>query len=853
MADTMSLKYRLARAPERFWQKRGFRAFALGFLTAFLFFIPFILFDNGYFLFYGDFNVQQVPFYQMVHDAIRSGNFLWNWNTDLGANLIGSYTFYNLGSPFFWLTLLFPSGAVPYLMGPLLMLKFACASLTGYIYLKRYVKNPDFAVIGGMLYAFSGFSVYNIFFNHFHEAIVIFPLLLAALDAYMVEKRRGVFALTVFAACLMNYYFFAGQVVFCLIYWFVRMLSRSWKMTLREFLWLLFESVIGVAMTAVLLLPTVLAVLQNSRVDSPTYGWGALLYGQEQRYLHILESFFFPPDIPARPNFTPDSDAKWASLGAWLPLFSMAGVFAFLQTKRKNWIKRIVVLLLFMTMVPILNNAFQLFNAAYYARWFYMITLMCSLATVCALETAEVDWNRAFRWAGGITAAIALAVGLMPRSIDSDGNFTDFGLEDYPHRFWPYVAIAMVSLLLCYLLIPMLRRSPRRFARYATLGVMLVSVIYAAYFIALGKTQSYDTHNYVIPYCLNGGRDLNLPDENPDEDYRVDFYNAMDNVGMFWQMPTIQAFHSIVPGSVMDFYNSIDNGRGVGSRPNADHYGIRGLLSVKYLFDFANDNDSFYETAFQNTKMPGFSKYDTQNGFDVYQNDYYIPYGFTYDQYVTTRKYEGVAKSYREFVLLDALVLSDAQIQKYGHLLTPMDSVDMVRYTQDYYLEMCEARRRETCYFFEARGDGFTAKIDLSKENLVFFSVPWEEGWSATVDGQPADIERVNVAFMAVDVPAGDHIIEFHYVTPGLKLGAAATGACVLLFAAYLVFLPKWEKKRKARCRLTAEEPEALEEYDLSNPEEEIPDETADTAPQEEKEMPEEETKPGSPAEKQED
>ena len=53
--------------------------------------------------------------------------------------------------------------------------------------------------IGAVLYAFSGFSIYNIFFNHFHEAIVFFPLMLAALDEYMENRRRGLFALTVLA------------------------------------------------------------------------------------------------------------------------------------------------------------------------------------------------------------------------------------------------------------------------------------------------------------------------------------------------------------------------------------------------------------------------------------------------------------------------------------------------------------------------------------------------------------------------------------------------------------------------------------------------------------------------------
>ena len=79
--------------PKVWWQNYYFKAFVYGVGISFLFFIPFIIYDKGYFLFYGDFNVQQVPFYQMAHDAVRSGSFGWSWTTDLGANFIASYSF----------------------------------------------------------------------------------------------------------------------------------------------------------------------------------------------------------------------------------------------------------------------------------------------------------------------------------------------------------------------------------------------------------------------------------------------------------------------------------------------------------------------------------------------------------------------------------------------------------------------------------------------------------------------------------------------------------------------------------------------------------------------------------------
>ena len=144
-------------------------AFLLAFLVACIIFIPAMIWDRGYFIFLGDFNSQQIPFYQVAHRAVRSGNMGWNWYTDLGVNFIGSYSFYLLGSPFFWLTVPLPEAWLPYCMGPLLILKFSCCSLTAYLWLRRNVKNREFAVLGGLLYAFSGFSIYNIFFNHFHD------------------------------------------------------------------------------------------------------------------------------------------------------------------------------------------------------------------------------------------------------------------------------------------------------------------------------------------------------------------------------------------------------------------------------------------------------------------------------------------------------------------------------------------------------------------------------------------------------------------------------------------------------------------------------------------------------------
>jgi hypothetical protein len=59
-------------------------------------------------------------------------------------------------------------------------------------------------------------------------------------------------------------------------------------------------------------------------------------------------------------------------------------------------------------------------------------------------------------------------------------------------------------------------------------------------------------------------------------------------------------------------------------------------------------------------------------------------------------------------------------------------------------------------------------------------------GWTATVDGAPAPILAANWLARGVWLPAGEHVVELRYRTPGLREGgtiAAATIAALALLA----------------------------------------------------------------------
>ncbi len=75
--------------------------------------------------------------------------------------------------------------------------------------------------------------------------------------------------------------------------------------------------------------------------------------------------------------------------------------------------------------------------------------------------------------------------------------------------------------------------------------------------------------------------------------------------------------------------------------------------------------------------------------------------------------------------------------------------------------------------------------------------VPFEQGWSATVNGNKVDVEKVNSGLMAVFCQAGQNKIRFNYMTPGLKEGLIVSILGILIFIGYIVYINRKKKTKK--------------------------------------------------------
>jgi len=121
--------------------------------------------------------------------------------------------------------------------------------------------------------------------------------------------------------------------------------------------------------------------------------------------------------------------------------------------------------------------------------------------------------------------------------------------------------------------------------------------------------------------------------------------------------------------------------------------------------------------------------------------------------------------------------------------------------------QQADARKTDTLENVAFSANQISGSIQLDESKLLCLSMPYNGGWTATVDGQPAQVLRVNTMYTGLLLPPGEHSIQLRYVTPGLKTGLAASAAGAAALLAYAAGATTLHL-RKRRILLTAAEAE---------------------------------------------
>ena len=100
--------------------------------------------------------------------------------------------------------------------------------------------------------------------------------------------------------------------------------------------------------------------------------------------------------------------------------------------------------------------------------------------------------------------------------------------------------------------------------------------------------------------------------------------------------------------------------------------------------------------------------------------------------------------------------------------------------------------------------------INCNRSGLLYTSIPYDGNWTATVDGQPAEIVLVGDCMIALNLAEGTHTIRLSYRNNAFIIGLACSLLCAAAFVA-LVLLSRRPKKPAAQAAPIPEPPIANE------------------------------------------
>lgn len=207
-----------------------------------------------------------------------------------------------------------------------------------------------------------------------------------------------------------------------------------------------------------------------------------------------------------------------------------------------------------------------------------------------------------------------------------------------------------------------------------------------------------------------------------------------------------------------------------------------GLLNEPMLALFAGEKYALVENPIYLQRTPQY-EFVQQYGKDyLFRNARFLPLGLSFDRYITEAEFRSLPKRAKPEVLLRALVLeNESDAEKLG--VTSINLSDLEQEVRSSSLDQIVALRRKTALaltsFTPTRIEG---NLTTTRKSVLVVQTPFDRGWQAFQDGQPAATLKVDAGLLGVALGAGDHKVSLQYQTPFLALGGAISLGALLIF-----------------------------------------------------------------------
>lgn len=175
-----------------------------------------------------------------------------------------------------------------------------------------------------------------------------------------------------------------------------------------------------------------------------------------------------------------------------------------------------------------------------------------------------------------------------------------------------------------------------------------------------------------------------------------------------------------------------------------------------------------------------------------------LPLGITFDTYISEDNFEKLDSVSRQVILLQSMAINkDFQAKLKGFKEITSVNLPPQGVTIEALKTWTDKAKQDTLQIKEFFPNLIKGDIQLDVSKILFLAIPHDKGWSAMVDGKVANIEKVDAGLMGILLEKGNHKIELKFEPPYVREGTYISILSVLLWGAGIVFFSLKKKKKK--------------------------------------------------------
>lgn len=701
-------------------------------------------------------------FKRLIKDLIINHNLpFYSWTTFLGNNFYASKGYYLIGDFYNYIGL-FLSDNFFVMAEELTALKMFVSSIVFYLFLTELGRKPISKIICSLAYGFSGFAIFfseQMVFLSFYSLV---PLYLLGIERYLKHKKWQLFTIMCALLFATNFYLFYTLSALTPLYFIYRYFSleKDSKDFFRSVIKIIGYYLLGSLISSFLWLPSVLYILSGNGRFLENIG----LFHNMNVYINYIISFFVPNYLYLNRGNMFDTFVYYnREICCWASTILIVLVPQFIKLFNKNRKMLTLGMYGFFTLIalfPILCSILHGFSDPSFRWTFFVINFNLLIISEVLDNINLIDYKLLVKTV--IIFTLIILFGYFY------GVYTNGSIGNYINQL-KLICISIAVMLVAMIIYKFKKTS-------VILIIMVLEIVTNILWFNINEirnnryVENETMYRTIIQNYYGEVNDYfnTLDENNSSEFYRV--YIDMNDVYFGFSF-NANILYGIKGLATYDTTYTPSTNKLIDLVGEVNHYYLPWIIDVENydLIDFLNTK---YAITTAQHKMD-LDKWDLIDdnygwGYYVYQNKSYTKFGVAYDMAMTEDEY----KKINEPALFNQYVIGDEKT---------IDAISS-------YLTTSKVNFNNINY----QGNHLYSNYYSTNDGFALISIPYDEGWKISVDGQEVDYYNVNGGFIGFKTIQGNHDLDMYFIPKGLKPGMVLSFAGVIMF----IVLTVMEKKK---------------------------------------------------------